>query len=231
MKKIIYSVVILALVSLVFIIYKNNADKNIAVLPLSKTLIEKQYYNVELNIPNKELAKNKNTEVFDFISRVLADFDKDFGDISKEDAEILGFGDGRKYELFMDTKIATTSKTVSYILETYTYTGGAHGGTSIKTFNYDLKNKLLSDSDMFNTSQWQKIISEKARVYFKEKLKDDIDIETLKTGTEPNKDNFSVWYLEGDSLVFVFGQYQIGPYVLGIQEFRVKLDEIKDILK
>ena len=41
----------------------------------------------------------------------------------------------------------------------------------------------------------------------------------------------SLYYLDNDNLVIYFQEYEIGPYVSGIIEFKIPLSEFKDNFK
>jgi hypothetical protein len=53
----------------------------------------------------------------------------------------------------------------------------------------------------------------------------------IDDGTSPDYENYRAWYITNDQIVFIFGQYQVGPYVLGIQEFKLDKNKLKNILK
>lgn len=52
----------------------------------------------------------------------------------------------------------------------------------------------------------------------------------FEEGADPREENYSVYFVEKDGIRFVFGQYQVVPYVYGEQEVLLTYDEIKNIL-
>jgi len=212
-----------------FFLFKNVTHApSLSVLPVIEESNNTEYIEFDLTYP--EIPNGKYLEMSNFLKITKENFINDFGDISKEEAEFLGLNENRKYSYIVNTKVATSSNTVSYILEIYNYTGGAHGITGVTTFTYDDEDNLLGLSDIFNSSSYLTVISDKAYNYFINKFNNEIDDFSLREGTKPISPNFNSWYMDNEKIIFIFGQYSIGPYALGIQEFPLSKSEVVDIL-
>ncbi len=198
------------------------------VAPLVTNTIETDFYTISVTQPKN--AEKDFPEIFAVTKNAITTFEKKYGNLSSEDIETLGLGGDRVYDLQIDTTVATSSKTVSYIVSLYEFTGGAHGNTAIRTFTYDKDNKLIDEKRLFGDNDWRPLVSDITYTYLKEKLKENTTDQTLKEGTKPEGQNLSTWYLKGDDIVFVFGQYQIGAYVLGIQEVPISQDTLSSVL-
>lgn len=108
---------------------------------------------------------------------------------------------------------------LSIVTYYYRYTGGAHGGTSVKSQNIDTNTqKLLLLKDLFKKDTDYKNIINKEILrqinlnegnYFKNSFK----------GISENQP----YYLQNGDLVIYFQQYEIAPYAFGIPEFRIPL--------
>jgi micrococcal nuclease len=133
--------------------------------------------------------------------------------------------------MIVDTKIASSTNTISFIVQAYRYTGGAHGSSQINTFVYNSDKKLITEDDIFKDSSWRNLISEKSRDYFRKELGVYLDENMLSSGTSPDLNNFNNFYISGNNIVFIFEEYSIGPYALGIQEFSIPFDQIRKIIK
>ncbi len=153
----------------------------------------------------------------------------------EEAKEGLGLNvEGLKYSFTADYKLVTSSSTISYVYEIYTFTGGAHGGTQILPITMNEKLEILSSEQVLPTEKLQKvselayqnlITQKKKRLleFMSEKeISENLKNDTwFKEGTAPTRDNYSsVWY-DGEDLVISFGQYQIGPYAEGMYEVRI----------
>ena len=168
-----------------------------------------------------------------YIDKSVADFrkqaDTDVPDMRKQ------FGADSptaNYEIDIDAKQAAGPKTESIVLDTYVYTGGAHGSSSYKVYTASrATGEMLSLSDVIQTDQqaaftnfvkkelnaWQPAGST-APVVFPE------DVGSLKF------DSFTDWSLDEKNLTLYFSQYEIGPGVLGEVAFPLPLSKVKDFL-
>lgn len=102
---------------------------------------------------------------------------------------------------------------VSYIVQGYEYTGGAHGNTFLESFNYDKETgqriqvqDVVADNDTFNIL-----------AAFADK---ELTVE-YPEGSNSNPENWSVWYTNNSSITFIFVPYQIASYATGQQELQV----------
>ncbi|WP_294066732.1 DUF4163 domain-containing protein [uncultured Fusobacterium sp.] len=121
----------------------------------------------------------------------------------------------------------------SIVVKRYTYTGGAHGNTTLETYNLlDKDLKLINFESFFNDN---------AQSYFEMKINDAIENkERVKNingeeviffeNPEVNIKN-AVIYFEGDSVKFVFPLYDLAPYSSGMPVFKFSKDEIKKYMK
>ncbi|HHY16332.1 MAG TPA: DUF3298 and DUF4163 domain-containing protein [Firmicutes bacterium] len=106
----------------------------------------------------------------------------------------------------------------SLVIQTYTYTGGAHGMTVRDYINLDLTTgEHLRFRDFFATEAEleraaeiinAKVVAEPQRFFIREFTADEFLAD-------------QDFYLESGRAVICFGLYEIGPYVAGIQEFAV----------
>jgi hypothetical protein len=231
MKNINKILVILAIVAVVvclfFVAEKISAPK-IFVAPLISEKSQTQYSTSDASYPRSSATKLP--EVFDFVQKSEKDFADDVAAITPAEAEATDLGGDRIYNLTITTQIATSTKTVSYIIYVYTFEGGAHGETNVATFTYDAGGKFLTLGDIF-VSPYLPEISNLARTYFYDTIDDGyLDKDMVDSGTAPTAENYSAWYLTDKNIVFVFQQYQVGPGALGVQEFTVDKNSVADII-
>jgi hypothetical protein len=212
-------------------ISSGNTD-SVVVLPLVEEHSTTTYAVMNLSYPKSSPTEYK--EIYEFVTKARDGFPFGEDGTTLTDAEMKEMQDsiarrGEQYDFILTTRVATSSRTVSYILELYTDTGGAHGGTGIYTFTYDTHGKLVTLDRVFAKPYLEKV-STLARTYLRNKLGDNTNQEMLESGTDPTVDNYGTWYLTHDGITFVFGQYQVGPYVIGIQEFPLLKSEVSDLL-
>lgn len=113
-----------------------------------------------------------------------------------------------------------------------TYTGGAHGNVTFKTFIFDLAaNRILDLADLFQPG-----IDPLATVA---PLVNDLALAQIGTmsdpvwiasGTAPSPENYQSFALTADALVFFFPPYQLASYAAGPQTISLPLSQIADVL-
>lgn len=210
------------------IVLPNTSSSQLTVAPMVTEENETDYLTIDMTYPQS--SQNKYSEMYTFIKNSKDEFLHDYGNITAEEAATMQLGSDRKYNYLMSTKVATSTNTVTYIIDVYTYTGGAHGGTGEATFTYDKNGRLVTLNDLFTAPYLDRIVP-LARAYFMNKFEHDSSFEdSINEGTAPNMENYAAWYLTDDTITFIFQQYSIGPYVIGIQEFPLPKSAVADIL-
>lgn len=121
---------------------------------------------------------------------------------------------------------------LSIALEGYYYTGGAHGSAIQRYLNLDRRSqKVLRLDDILLPNQKDTL---KALVYQRfvawvksnEMGSDMAEYEKMWPFQLSEE-----WTLNDKGLVLVYGQYEIGPYVVGMPEFEVAYSELAGIVK
>ena len=151
--------------------------------------------------------------------------------------------DEDKFYLFSDfTVIQSNSTYISFVMKYGGFSGGAHGYENNVSFNYDVKNKkdiLLKDlfpndpkylenlsvlsRDILKKKDFAKVSDEDRKNSSEEGIRQYLDsiLSSIDTGTEPNIENFSVFTFTEDKIKIYFGQYQVGPYAIGMPEIEI----------
>lgn len=244
MKKLLLFVLVVAVIGgVMFFIQKRSEINPPLTLPEDKTVssstppahivafenekIKEKYYSIDLEYP-----KNSTTELPEiggYVNTLRNDF---LTSVPKtdEEADYIGITEGRAYVLKTNTTVYTSSTTITYKLETYMFTGGAHGVTLIATFTYTKDGKLIPLGNILTSQDSLTKLSSAARKYFYDKFGAQANKSEINAGTGPKEENFSTWYLTNNTITFVFQQYQIGPYALGIQEFPLSRGEASTML-
>ncbi len=110
---------------------------------------------------------------------------------------------------------------VSILTTIYQFSGGAHGSTNLKSFNFDFnKNKVIELSDLFKPDEdYLKKVSDYCISDLTERfVKNNItDLDSVREGAGPDIKNFDTFTFNKNTITFYFKQYSIGPYSMGIQ--------------
>lgn len=194
--------------------------------------IKKEYLNdanYDSNII-EDINKKISSNVLDFNSRIKAEseqYKKQYEDVySKLGKDYMKY----QYEAYSNYEIAYNKNNyLSIPIKTYEFTGGAHGMTYLKSYNYDLssgKEILFKDlfkegvdykkiTDDFITSQ----INKNPNIYFEGQ-------EGFKGVSDSQE-----FYVDEDGIVIYFQLYDIAPYYVGIPEFKMTWQEFGNYFK
>lgn len=149
--------------------------------------------------------------------------------------------DGLQYAYSAEYSLATSTNSVSYIYQIYTFTGGAHGSTIVYPITLNENQEIVTAEQVLPSDKLTKVSKlayadllkqkrERMKSYgsmTESEITDAIKDDTfLLDGTKPTRENYSVVWPEGDDLVISFGQYQVGPYAEGIYEVRIPKSSI-----
>ena len=137
-------------------------------------------------------------------------------------------------------KLNETDRYVTYYSTFYTYSGGAHGMASEYGATFDKKTgvmlrNVLNPKDV---KSLQPILRAGVESYFRssyekeddveKRVKTDMDDLSLENGIIPLPG--SGVYLSPEGVVFIYGQYEIGAYAIGMPTFTVPYKKIGKFL-
>ena len=117
---------------------------------------------------------------------------------------------------------------ISVLITSYSYSGGAHGTTTIRSFYYDTVNNCFKTAAEV-TGMSEATIAALCRKVLHQKLQygnRDADSEKERTrwianGTEPDEGNFSVFTYDGKKATTYFPHYSVAPYSEGILQVEI----------
>nr|MDD3720796.1 DUF333 domain-containing protein [Candidatus Gracilibacteria bacterium] len=191
----------------------------------SKVLsLSKETDNLKIDI-NLQLVTNKaiNEKVYIYIKNYLKEFVKSI--------DLENVSPNWKNEINISGEYNKVGTITAYKITIYEFTGGAHGNTSIKTFNFRWNGSEI----VFSNKKTLEKVSAYSINYFSDLLsKGEINTtsEWLIEGLKADFDNYNNWLItkvDSDNLVveFIFDQYQIAPYVEGIRQLKINLKDLK----
>lgn len=151
----------------------------------------------------------------------------------KIDEELKGLSSSHQISLMIKPKILQSKGTLAtVVLNSSSYLGGAHGSTAQRYYNFDLKNqKQVQLNDLLLPKQKAKL-DKLAHEAFKTWV---IDSKLANTADEYEQawpfqvtDNY---FLGEQGLILQYGEYEIGPYVVGLPRLVIPFDQLQDVLK
>ncbi|HBO72090.1 MAG TPA: DUF3298 domain-containing protein [Acinetobacter sp.] len=151
----------------------------------------------------------------------------------KIDEELKALSSSHQISLMIKPKILQSKGSLAtVVLNSSSYLGGAHGATAQHYYNFDLKNqKQIQLNDLLLPKQ--KVTLDKlAHDAFK------VWIVDSKLANDP-KEYEEAWpfqvtdnFLLGEQgLILQYGEYEIGPYVVGLPRLVIPFDQLKGVLK
>lgn len=196
-----------------------------------KIVEDTDYLHTDISYPlfdkEQELSRTiKNTVESDWKS-FKAVAEKDWKKISALNSKLP------PYEYIVQSAVSYSGNIISVFLTTYRFSGGAHGETFIKTFNFDTKEKKLLNITEVSDYSFEEL-SDLSRKYIHNKLisenkfeitGEEVNIltEMIDEGTLPIAGNFQNFTVDGNKLFIYFEQYKVAPYSYGIQVVELDL--------
>lgn len=139
------------------------------------------------------------------------------------------------YEYVINTEVhyGNNRNIIGHFIKMYQYTGGAHGGTFITCRNLRLEDGSVVTLDNYFKPDYEKvlipILEKKLFEYVGCSNRDELD-DYGYFSNEPMfvSPNFEI---RQDTIDFIYNQYDIAPYAMGITTLSVANDEIRTILR
>lgn len=169
------------------------------------------YYPVVYGMPNQDVQQHINKAIWHLVCSLL----KEQGYYDNPQAEVTG-----RFE------IKTNERGIlSLSIINYTFSGGAHGLTIVKSLTFDVQTgRTFQLSDLFKpNSNYILTLSEIIKEQIAER---EIVLLQEFTAIRPDQD----YYIADKALVIYFQQYEIAAYVYGILYFPISVYEIQDII-
>jgi len=173
----------------------------------------------------------------DFNAKVKAIIDKEFNSFKENslanDAAIKQIDPEsyakfpREYELNISYKTGEVDQNIiSLIFEEYNFEGGAHGSTIFIPLNYNVNPPTggkteIKLADLFSEqADYLKKISDFCIANLTKQMTasgaiDMSDSSWINNGAGPKEENYSIFLINKDSIVFYFPQYQVAAYAAG----------------
>lgn len=177
--------------------------------------------------PTGEADTKINKEIKDFVDAVLAETKKNFKEFHDDP-----YLKDAATPLSLTVEYVVNSNTVldvtNVMFEIYTYSGGAHGITSLKYFVFDNKTgEVLTLKDVFAGNEYLNTLS-KLSILEIERIDPGLKTYNSATeGTSPKQENFENFALADSGFKLRFSDYQIGPYVAGRLEIILPYEKLE----
>jgi len=177
---------------------------------------------------NSRIQKTYTTETsYESVSDMVQGFMADYRNF-KSDPNF----NNRVYTLMSKTQVLTNNKLLGLTIESYIYTGGAHGGTFHGFINWDTQaRKQISINEVLKPDTYDslQVIAEKI---FRENEGISSTDALKQYFFEDNKFALNENYLfTPEGIKYLYNEYEIKPYSSGRTELLIPYDSIRNLLK
>lgn len=126
------------------------------------------------------------------------------------------------FQLYAEYSVTENKKDVlSFFIDYYQFTGGAHGITTKRAYTLDRKTgySLTLDKLFKKGYDYKKVINSEIKSQISKDKEKYFDSGASFKGIDEN----TKFYLNGENLVIYYGSYEIAPYASGLPEFNIPL--------
>ena len=237
-NKLFYGIIILFLCSIFTSCATLSVNKDSGKIAYSFKTVEisenQDYLTTNIKYPEFE----KLTELNKRIANTVNSNWKTFKSYSRSEwNEIVALNTSAKsklptFEYLVTYEVSGNKDIISVLLNTYIFSGGAHGNTNLATFTYDTKAGKFIDILQASSMSYNDISSVCRNTLYKklidnEKKKmppaeEDSLREMINTGAFPQAGNFELFTVDGSKIYVWFEPYSVAPYSYGVQKIQVK---------
>ncbi|MDQ0149951.1 DUF3298 and DUF4163 domain-containing protein [Eubacterium multiforme] len=191
-------------------------------------LIENKQINkkdncIEIDVSYPKISNEKfnniNNEIFNWTDNWIKEVEGVLEDYKKS-----GYICNIKYQLYSRYYLTKEGNNIlSFYIDYYQFTGGAHGITMRKAYSVDKNSgKNLKLNELFKKGyNYKQIIDEEIRKEINKNKENYFDNGSSFKGIEDN----TKFYINDDNLVIYYEQYEIAPYAAGLPEFNISLNK------
>ncbi len=177
-----------------------------------------------------EIQENSNQTPVQQLQDKVQPYANSFLDLDKE---LKTLGASSQIDIMVSPKILNADKPLAtVVLNTSSYLGGAHGSSAQTYYNFDLETKkqvgLTQIIEKNQKAKLEQLVYQTFKAWV-------IDSKLATNITEYEQvwkfklsDNF---YLGKQGLILQYGEYEIGPYVVGLPRLTIPYDQLKGVLK
>lgn len=193
-----------------------------------------EYIEISIKYPQIKKYPELTQKITDYINKQCESYktdSKEFWDDIHTYDDAYDYTSNCCYEETFE--IAESKKYLSITTNEYVYLGGAHGGVIISTWTINKKTGEEISLENLTGMNYEQISKECRRQLIDTLITnnpyEDEDTEWLEeyieNGTEPQADFFKVYAVSENKVTVTFNQYQVAPYVYGIQSANLPLIE------
>lgn len=147
--------------------------------------------------------------------------------------EVKQLGSSAKLSLFLKPQVLNPAgPIVTVVVNAENYVGGAHGSAAQQYFNFELESETLLSLDEILVKGQRAKFNDLAHQAFEQWIKatqPDMDVDEYQELWKfTSTDNF---YLSPTGLILQYGEYEIGPYAVGLPRLVIPYKYLQGVIK
>jgi len=149
------------------------------------------------------------------------------------DNELKALSNNHQINLLVKPKIIQSQgKVVTVVVNSSSYLGGAHGSAAQHYYNFDLKEQKQVKLENLLRPEKKAALEKLAHGAFKAWVTDSKLANSVSEYEQAWPFKLTENFLLGDQgLILQYGEYEIGPYVVGLPRLVIPYDQLQDVLK
>ncbi|MEL1602511.1 RsiV family protein, partial [Acinetobacter baumannii] len=149
------------------------------------------------------------------------------------DNELKALSSNHQINLLVKPKIIQSQgKVVTVVVNSSSYLGGAHGSAAQQYYNFDLKKEKLVKLEDLLRPEKKAALEKLAHEAFKAWVTDSKLANSVSEYEQAWPFKLTENFLLGDQgLILQYGEYEIGPYVVGLPRLVIPYGQLQDVLK
>jgi hypothetical protein len=206
----------------------DNLDKMLDIAQLSKAKKDADQQQTASQASASEVQANKTP-----VQQLQEQVQPYANSFLEMDKELKTLGASGQITISLSPKILNSDKPLAtVVLNTSSYLGGAHGASAQTYFNFDLVSKKQVGLDQIIEANQKAKFEKLAHDAFKTWVIDSKLAESVNEYEQAWKFTLSNnFYLGKQGLILQYGEYDIGPYVVGLPRLMIPYDQLKGVLK
>ncbi|MCH4246926.1 MAG: RsiV family protein [Acinetobacter populi] len=147
--------------------------------------------------------------------------------------EVKSLGSSAQLSLYVKPQVLNPKGPITtVVMNASNYIGGAHGSSAQQYLNFELDSNSLLSLDQIIQNGQRKAFNDLAYAAFEQWIKETQPEMDLKTYQQLWKFTLSEnFYLSSNGLILQYGEYDIGPYAVGLPRLVIPYDKLQGILK
>ena len=167
-----------------------------------------------ISYPQFDAVPELSAQIAQYVQRTYPPFKADAQKFNLDYAD-----SALQYQFLVSSTITEDDTFIAVLLNTYTYSAGAHGSTELTSFVWNKKTGSLQTIEQASGLSYAHIAQQCRAELRKRSISS--DEQWIMQGTQPDAEHFGTFTIHNKRLTVYFAEYQVAPYAAGIQSVSI----------